>query len=72
MLANSRYAGGRKPKAEKRPETPAKIQRVFVEVDTPQWEAHLKASGRKSFPTSTHQGKNGWWFDTEWPEPKAA
>ena len=44
----------------------------FAPVGSPQWEAHLKASGKATFPTTLHNGVEGWWFRTEWPAGEAA
>jgi hypothetical protein len=44
----------------------------FAPVGSPQWEAHLKASGKMTFPTTLHNGVEGWWFRTEWPAGQAA
>lgn len=48
--------------------------RLFVEVDTPQWEAwttyRRRLEGRswpeKDFQVNGHY-RRGWWFETEWP-----
>jgi hypothetical protein len=44
----------------------------FAPVGSPQWEAHLKTSGKTRFPTTLHNGEEGWWFRTEWPVGQAA
>ena len=44
----------------------------FASVGSLQWEAHLKASGKTTFPTTLHNGVEGWWFRTEWPAREAA
>jgi hypothetical protein len=44
----------------------------FAPVGSAQWEAHLKASGKATFPTTLHNGVEGWWFRTEWPAGEAA
>jgi hypothetical protein len=48
------------------PPTPRK---VFVEEDTPQWEAWAKTRPGKPFPKGQAPGhrNQGWWFDSEWP-----
>lgn len=51
---------------------PRPIEKVFVEVDSPQWEAWKTHRGKKPPETDVRVGgriQRGWFFDSEWPNP---